>query len=325
MSVIINVAIYGVVLLCILFLADAIVGFVRAARGRDEDVIARRLLQAPAVMLPVTGETVPLLRPAVNAGASWTRYLPVPGGLETLVRQSGLAISGKRLVTIMAIAAVTVFALFAFILPGTLLLVAVGMALLSALMPIFYLMRARSARRKKFEEQLPDALDLIVRSLKVGHPLSGAMSVIAEEMPAPIGTEFRIATDAVSYGEDLTTAFIKMSERMPVLDLGYLIVAIQIQQETGGNLVESLSKLSTIIRERFRMFRKVKAMTAEGRFSAWLLSIFPLVIAGGIELVRPGYYAQVADYPYFPHLVVLTFVLLVVNIFVMRMMTAIKV
>ena len=291
----------------------------------DEDVIARRLAQTPRDVETPDGETVSLLRPATTAATGWMRYVPFLSALEILVTQSGTGISVKRLLAIMAISAAIAFSVFAAILPATLLLVAIGMALLAAFAPLLYLTRARGIRRRKFEEQLPDALDLIVRSLKVGHPLSGAMSVIAEEMPAPIGTEFRIAADAVSYGEDLTTAFVKMSERMPVVDLGYLVVAVQIQQETGGNLVESLSKLSAIIRERFRMFRKVKAMTAEGRFSAWLLSIFPFAIGGGIELVRPGYFAQVADYPYFPHLVVLTFVLLVMNIFVMRFLTTIKV
>ena len=325
MSTIINVAIYGVVILCVIFLADAIVGFFRVARGLDEDVITRRLAQAPREVQTPEGETISLLRPAIIAATGWMRYVPFLSALEILVTQSGTGISVKRLLSAIAISAVVTFVVFAVILPGTLLLVAIGMALLAAFAPILYLMRARSTRRKKFEEQLPDALDLIVRSLKVGHPLSGAMSVIASEMPAPIGTEFRIAADAVSYGEDLTTAFVKMSERMPVLDLGYLIVAVQIQQETGGNLVELLAKLSAILRERFRMFRKVKAMTAEGRFSAWLLSLFPFVIGGGIELVRPGYFTQVADFPYFPHLVVLTFVLLVMNIFVMRFLTTIKV
>jgi tight adherence protein B len=211
------------------------------------------------------------------------------------------------------------------VLPASLFGAAVLLALVFGFAPILYLVQARSKRRRQFEEQLPDALDLIVRSLKVGHPLSSAMGVIAREMAPPIGTEFGIAFDAISYGEDITTAFMNMAERVPVIDLGYLIVAVQIQQETGGNLVESLSKLSAIIRERFRMFRKVKAITAEGRFSAWLLSIFPFLIGVGIEVVRPDYYSQVADYQYFPHLVVITVVLLILNIFVMRIFTTIKV
>jgi tight adherence protein B len=186
-------------------------------------------------------------------------------------------------------------------------------------------LRARNQRRDKFESQLPDAIDLIVRSLKVGHPLSGAMSVVARELPAPISTEFQTAFDEVSYGQDIPTAFAKMAERVPLPDLGYLTMAIQIQQESGGNLVESLAKLSTVIRERFRMFRKVKALTAEGRFSAWFLSVFPFFLVFGITFVKPDYYTQVMDIPVFNQLVMVTIVLLIINVIAMRIITSLKV
>ena len=322
---ILSLAVYAVVLLCIFFLTDAVVGFIRAARGYNEDVIARRLSREPQIIQTAEGKGVPILRPILNVAGGWMRYVPYVGRLQNLVVQSGSALSVKRLLALMAIVTGTVFTLLAVLLPASMFGVAVLLALVFGFAPVLYLLQARSKRRRLFEEQLPDALDLIVRSLKVGHPLSSAMGVIAKEMPAPIGTEFRIAFDAISYGEDITTAFMNMSSRVPVIDLGYLIVAVQIQQETGGNLVESLSKLSAIIRERFRMFRKVKAITAEGRFSAWLLSLFPFMIGVGIEVVRPDYYSQVADYQYFPHLVVITVVLLIMNIFVMRIFTTIKV
>jgi tight adherence protein B len=190
---------------------------------------------------------------------------------------------------------------------------------------LLYVLRARNQRRDKFESQLPDAIDLIVRSLKVGHPLSGAMSVVARELPAPISTEFQTAFDEVSYGQDIPTAFSKMAERVPLPDLGYLTMAIQIQQESGGNLVESLAKLSTVIRERFRMFRKVKALTAEGRFSAWFLSVFPFFLVFAITFIKPDYYTQVMDIPVFNQLVMVTIVLLIINVIAMRIITSLKV
>jgi tight adherence protein B len=190
---------------------------------------------------------------------------------------------------------------------------------------LYYLMRARTKRKAQFAEQLPDAIDLIVRSLKVGHPLSGAMAAISRELPAPLSTEFGIAFNEVSYGMDISTAFAKMAERMPAPDLGYLTMAVQIQQESGGNLIEALAKLGAVIRERFRMFRKVKAITAEGRFSAWFLSLFPVVLVGGIQLVKADFYTQVMDYAYFPHLVVATVILLLINVIAMRVITSIKV
>jgi tight adherence protein B len=110
-----------------------------------------------------------------------------------------------------------------------------------------------------------------------------------------------------------------------VPDLAYLAMAVQIQQESGGNLAESLSKLAAVIRDRARMFRKVTALTAEGRFSAWALSIFPLGIAGVIQLIQPDYFTRVADFVYFPHLVVLAVVMLVLNVVAMQVLTTLRV
>src|SRR6185503_17944465 len=129
----------------------------------------------------------------------------------------------------------------------------------------------------------------------------------------------------VSYGLDIPAAFEEMAERVPIQDLGYVAMAIQIQQESGGNLVESLSKLSTVIRGRFRMFRKVKALTAEGRFSAWFLSVFPFALIFIIQLIKPDYYTQVMNLPVFPYLVGVTVILLTVNVIAMRIITKLKV
>ena len=190
---------------------------------------------------------------------------------------------------------------------------------------LLYLSQTRAARVARFEEQLPEAIDLVVRSLRVGHPLSISLSVIARELPAPIGTEFGIAYNKVSYGLSIPDAFREMSERVPLPDLGYLIATLQIQEEAGGNLIESLTKLSGVIRERFRMFRKVKAVTAEGRMSAWLLSAFPFLIGVGIKLIKPDYFDHAMASPRFPLVAVITIVMLVLNIVIMNAITKIKV
>ncbi len=151
------------------------------------------------------------------------------------------------------------------------------------------------------------------------------MGAIARELPAPISAEFATAFQEVSYGQDIPAALLKMTERVPLPDLRYVAMAVQIQQESGGNLVESLSKLSVVIRDRFRLFRKVKALTVEGRFSAWFLSCFPAVVVLGIQAVKPDYYTRVMDFPYFPHLVTVTVILLIVNVIAMRLITKIEV
>jgi tight adherence protein B len=213
-----------------------------------------------------------------------------------------------------------------FVVPARFVVLSIPLAFIFGIgVVLLYLRRARKKRLALFQEQLPDAIDLIIRSLKVGHPLSGALSVIARELAAPISTEFSAVFQEVSYGQDIPTALANMAKRVPVPDLQYMVMAVQIQQESGGNLVESLSKLCGVIRDRYRMFRKVKALTVEGRFSAWFLSLFPVVIIFGIQAVKPDFYTKVMDFRFFPHLVVLTVILLLVNVIAMRIVTTIKV
>jgi tight adherence protein B len=193
------------------------------------------------------------------------------------------------------------------------------------LLVVLNLRRQAKKRCANFEEQLPDAIDLMVRSLRVGHPVSAAMSAIAREMPAPIGPEFAIASEEVTYGHDVPTAFRAMAKRVPVLDLGFLNVVLQVQQDSGGNLIEALSGLSNVIRERFRMFRKVKSLTVEGRVSAWILSLFPIVLILLLRLTKPDYFDQILELEIFPILALVAAFLLIVNVIAMRTITNIKV
>lgn len=170
------------------------------------------------------------------------------------------------------------------------LLAGLGIALL---MPLWFLRRARSRRLRKFERQLPDALDMIVRSLRAGHPTNIAVSLVAREVADPVGTEFGIVADEVSFGADLEAGFRKMAERVGLEGLQLLSVAISIQSKTGGNLSEILHNLSKVLRERLMLRLKVRALSAEGRVSAIILSLFPLVMFGILQLIAPRYYGEV--------------------------------
>jgi tight adherence protein B len=318
------IVIYIFVAIGAFLVVDAIVGLLRAARGVDDDAVERRLANQ-AILRVQPGTTVSVLRPHTGADA-WRDYLPFYSRFLRLLETSGTGLTIERALAFMAVAAFAVFVLLALLLPLPYLPLALVIApAIGVSAVVLLLMSARASRLRAFEEQLPDAIDLIVRSLKVGHPLSGAMSVVGRELPAPISTEFATAFNQVTYGQDIPTAFANMAERVPLQDLGYLTMAIQIQQESGGNLVESLSKLSTVIRGRFRMFRKVKALTAEGRLSAWLLSFFPIVLIFLIQMAKPDYYTQVMSIPSFPYLAGVTVALLVVNVIAMRVITKIKV
>lgn len=186
-----------------------------------------------------------------------------------------------------------VLKLFGAALPVVLLcLVIVAVA-----MPLLFLRRARGRRLRKFERQLPDALDMIVRSLKAGHPTSVAIALVGREMPDPVGTEFGIAADEVTFGAQLEVAVRKMAERVGFEGLQLLAVGLSIQARSGGNLAEILANLSRTLRARFIMRLKVRSLAAEGKLSAILMTGFPVAMFLILQVIAPTYYGAVWNNP----------------------------
>ncbi len=175
------------------------------------------------------------------------------------------------------------------------------------------------------EEQLADAVELMVRSLRVGHPFISSIQIVARETQDPIATEFGIISDECSYGRDVGEALKEMATRLDMQDLRFLAVAVAIQQQSGGNLAEILAGLAKVIRARFRLFRRVKAITAEAQWSGKFLSAFPLVCLGVILINDPGYYDDVVDHYLFIPACFFVGIMLTVNLIVMRVLTNIKV
>ena len=325
MPSIVLIAIYICAAVGVFLVVDALAGLLRAARGADDEAVERRLTNQALLRAQPGSAAYSVLRAQVSGGI-WAEYVPFYPRFLRLLDTSATGLSPQIALGIMAIVAFIAFVILALILPLRFFPIAFPIApVVGVIGVLLYLTKARSNRIKKFEEQLPDAIDLIVRSLKIGHPLSGAMAVVGRELPEPISKEFAAAFEQVSYGQDISASFAAMADRVPLQDLGYVSMAIQIQQESGGNLVESLAKLSAVIRGRFRMFRKVKALTAEGRFSAYFLSAFPFVLILIIQFIKPDYYTQVMDIPVFPYLVGITVVLLTINVIAMRIITKLKV
>jgi tight adherence protein B len=182
----------------------------------------------------------------------------------------------------------------------------------------------RRRRINRFNEQLPDVLDIIVRSLRAGHPLPIALSLAGRELPDPAGTEFGIVSDEVTFGLDITAAMWNMSKRVGAPDLLYVITSISVQAQSGGNLGEVLSRLSRLIRDRFRMRRKVMALTAEGRMSATILTALPVAIFLIVSRISPQYYGKVWDDPGFHKAMAVAVFLLLLGNFVMRRMANFK-
>lgn len=258
------------------------------------------------------------------------------GGLSALVRNmfpwltdllwtSGVVMPMHRLFIIMAALGGFIFFLLEVVtrypLPITILLaVIIGFGL-----PLAVLVVRAGRRQKAFTSQLTPAIDLIVRGLEAGHPVSAALSLVADQMQDPIGSEFGIAIDEMTYGLNMEEALDNMARRFPNQDLRYLIVSVQIQRVTGGNLVEILTNLSDVIRARIAMQGKIRAVSAEGRLSGLIVSLLPFVVGGAIMMLNPSFFVVVADDPLFLPLMFMALMLLVLGIFTIWRMVNIKI
>ncbi len=212
--------------------------------------------------------------------------------LNRLVLQSGLTIGLVKVLIIVAVGAALAFGLTLFF-RGNLLEALLAGLFCGTLLPYLVLRILRGRRWKAFGAQFPDALDMIVRSLRAGHPVPIAITMVAREMKDPIGSEFGIVADEITYGSDLETALRNLYFRIGHDDLPLFVTAVAIQGSTGGNLGEILENLSGVIRDRFKMRRKIRALAAEGRASALILSSLPIAMFAIIQVVAPDFYSSV--------------------------------
>jgi tight adherence protein B len=164
-----------------------------------------------------------------------------------------------------------------------------GVALLFSMIPLVLVRRARARRLAHIEEQLPEAADFIARALRAGHSFTNVLQIVGNELPEPLSGEFRIAREEINYGVPMSEALHNLAARIPLTDLRYLIIAILIQRETGGNLAEILGNISQIIRGRLKLAAQVRVLSAEGRMSAWVLGLLPFGVAGVLLLINPNY------------------------------------
>ena len=182
---------------------------------------------------------------------------------------------------------------------GRLLLVATFAGLLGFGLPLMVLQFKATRMRKKIQEQFPVALDVFVRGLRAGHPIAAALDLLTVEMPDPIGSEFGIVVDEVTYGAELRDALDNMADRWDLDDMRMFVVSLSVQSETGGNLAEILDNLSRVIRERASMMMKVRALSSEGRMTAIMLTALPVLAFTSLFLLNPTFYLDVSDDPAF--------------------------
>ncbi len=322
--------VYGAIFICAVLVAEGI--FLLVVDNREHSKANRRMNMLASGMDGLDVFNALRRRPVRQI-----RFLgPLSGpvvGLEESMMRAGLRMSLTRIFLIMGALAVASFLALFFALQRSALPVALSTNLACAILalligvgvPLIVVGEMKSRRMKAFGEQLPDTLDTLVRSLRAGHPIASAMTLVTQEMPDPVGTEFGIAVDEMTYGLELRQSLDNMGARIQHADFEYVIVAINIQHETGGNLAEVLSNLATIIRARFRMFKKIKALSSEGRMSAWVLCLLPVLTLLGLSTSAPRYYAAVMNDPLFLPIAGTATALMILGIYIMYRMVNFRV
>jgi tight adherence protein B len=211
----------------------------------------------------------------------------VGGQLTALIDQSGVQVT-PAVVVVLALIAAGGLGLAASIFIRVPLLSA-AVALAGGLLPFLYLMQKRGSRRRRFEEQFPEALDLLSRALRAGHALQTALGMVAEELPDPVGPEFRKTFEQQNFGLPLNDALNDLAARTRLLDVRFFVTAVAIQRETGGNLAEILDNLAGVVRERFKLLRQVRVHTAHGRFTGYVLLALPAALGVALSFISPDH------------------------------------
>lgn len=265
-------------------------------------------------------EVLAILKPK-SAPTGFER-VPIIGAVPVMMRQAGIAAPPARFLMLCAALSVILATAASITLPLAQAL-ALGVALGLAL-PMMALNVARNRRLDRLVQQLPDALDQLARGLRVGHPLNTSIASVAREMSDPVGTEFGLIADQISYGDDLVDAVQEFAERVDQEDVHYLSASIAIQHGTGGDLASIVDTLSGVVRDRIALRRKVKAISAEGRLTAYFLTAVPFLIYGMNMATNPEYYGSVMDDPMFPPMAIAIVVLVIANGVILRKLSNIR-
>lgn len=222
---------------------------------------------------------------------------------ERTVRGSGMAMAPMVALFLLGACFAGLFALIVIgsvlagvrLSSGTIIIAAGFSGCATILLPMMVLSAMAQRRRKKMTDQFPLALDVFVRALRAGHPVASAIDLLTREMGDPIGSEFGLVSDEISYGSELTESLAAMAERWDSDDMRMFVVSLSVQNETGGNLAEILQNLSEVIRSRASLYLKVRALSSEGRMTGWMLTILPIATFVGLFIVNPGFYLDVAQ------------------------------
>lgn len=307
----------------VLFLEGAYLAW-NAYRGPEAKRIERRL-RAMSASGDGKGSSLLKQRMLAQTPAVDRMLLQIPRihELDRLLLQSGrqLSVAGFLGWTLLATVAGLVLAMFI----GLPIFAVIIIGVAAGGLPLFFVLSAKRKRMLLIEQQLPDALDLMARAMLAGHAFQSGLKMVGEEVPEPVAGEFRIVFDEINYGIPMQDALTNLATRVPSTDLRYFVISVLIQRETGGNLAELLGNISALIRARMKLLGAVRVLSAEGRLSAWILTILPFALAGVISLVNPQFLSVLWTDPVGPKIVGGALVIMILGIFWMRRVINIRV
>ena len=328
LKAIVLAAIFGAVLILVERLASAI------ARSRSSGTAINKRLEMINRGVSREEAMIALRRGDENAGYGFGGpFGKLQEALRTLLVQAGVAGSAGRIAfmlsmlpVVLFLALVAIFAVAGYPMNvGRIMLLTVIALGLGAAIPFLILRFMANRRRKKMGEQFPVALDVFVRGLRAGHPVASALDLLTVEMPDPVGSEFGLVVDEVTYGADLRDALQEMAERWDLDDIRMFVVSLSVQQETGGNLAEILENLTKVIRDRQAMVMKVRALSSEGRMTALMLSFLPLLTLLITFFGNSRFFLDVAEDPIFVPAFAILILMWLIGVFMIRKMVDLKV
>ncbi len=320
------------IFICVLCLIEVGYFALKTITNPEKGEIRKRL-QKISTMGDQNGK-IDILRKSQLSNIPWLNRLlsnfPVMNKLTRLLEQAGVPnkvgifIFSSFLLALAGYFGGSGFISYSFKVLGSPLL-PLPFAAFFGMLPFFYIKLKKKRRIEKFQAQLPEALDLIARSLRAGHAFSGGLKMVSDEMRDPIGTEFTRTLNEINFGVGVPEALKNLANRVDCEDLKFFVISVIMQRETGGNLAEILENLSYLIRERFKLYGHIRVLSSQARLSAYILVALPIVMAFVISFLRPGYFDVFFTDPMGTNLLIFAFFLMILGILAMKKMIKIRV
>jgi tight adherence protein B len=297
---------------------------VERADAQDQSAVRKRLRKVakPSVLTKAIAKDQERLSDVGPLDRLLTRAGDLVSPLQLMIAQSGVKVTVGTVLLSCAVACVVTFAFFSIYLG--LPLTGIPFAAVGAYLPIGYIKWMRSRRMLKFEEQFPEAMDLLARALRAGHALTTGLAMVADELKDPIGPEFKTLYDEQNFGLPLPQALKNFAMRIPLLDARFFVTAVLTQRDAGGNLSEVLDNLATIIRDRFRVKRQVRVISAHGRITGWVLSALPTALGLFFVFTSPDKYIDFVMHPMGMQMVAGALLLQLVGVLIIKKIVTIE-